>query len=390
MKKFSFYAILSLLFIALPLAYSGCGGGGVTSPTGTNSSNAVDLVMQMNNSAPHSVNVPVSGKAAGDWNDPVYGHMNPWYRDAFQIPQACRFGIIEYKLLTTNNYNDANAYEIISYPESGYTVNSPYEVVMNDTTPVTAFQNTAAAISAGTYPYIAFTVIYVEVTVNADIDDGQGYIAHRFRIYMSTSQPAGAGSAIQAGDVVVYKNNTWNWISNGLFVPISNARPGGTASGWDIPHVGEMITGPPTLETGVQVVQDMNWSLRTTNDLPPEWITRINSQMHIISAEDYIFSPIGQLASPLVISTSGVSATVNMVINVTKTLPSSESWAVGTAINPADLNANGSGIFIWDDITEDNQFKPAINVGLGGDGAGGAHDEGYFMFECPYFSITAQ
>lgn len=367
MRKTRIYLLLALFLAACFLLYScGSGGGGTIA---TIASGGITVVGQSNRAGAKIVQDLFAREisfAAGDFSDVNFGHFNPWYRDAAQIPSTFTVGITDCRILPAAaflggnggddpaswNYNIAGFYAL---PLGGtYSVSSPKIIDLGSPQNLA---ETSSLPSPGTYPYFGTTLIYVQFTIQG-VFDSSGIVKNRtLRLYASTVSP------VLAGDVLIYDNGVWNWINNsdGSYTPITSSRPGGTASGWNFPNNGLNITGAPTAVGSV--VQDTHWSIRASNTRPA-WMVQTSDP----------YQGTLNLASPVVIE-AGKKYTMTMTFDLTKT--NNQYWAG----HPA---ATGGGIFVWDDINADGVFKPAIDDNTG------AYGQGDWAIEAPTITITAQ
>lgn len=366
MKK-QFIVLMVLIMFVLSLTLYGCGGTGASVlSTGTTlvairgQANGLNSRVEL----PEYLSLPGS-KAAGDWQDTSYGHHNPWYKDRLMVPSSYVAGISELKFLTTNNYNDTNAATINL--GGTYSVDDPKEVTLTSG-PVEMCDN--AAPPAGTYTHMGVTLVFVQQTIRGAFTSNPNSIENRnIRLYASTS------GNIQAGDVLMYSNGTWNWIktADGSYVPFTQDRPGGTASGWNTPIDGNgWPTGLPT--AAAQVVQDTWWSLRLTNDLTNWQQTEVAAR----AANNYVSKEILAFTNPFTIVV-GHSYNATMLFDV------SVSPDQYTSTIPA---ANGTGTFFWDDATDDGIFKPGVSYANGGDQDDGVHGNPEWGIEAPTVTMT--
>ncbi|MEN6372373.1 MAG: hypothetical protein ABFD64_10210 [Armatimonadota bacterium] len=263
---------------------SGCGGGGGSSTT--SSATGVEAVGTLVGDR-HAV-------SRSAWaND-----LNPNYPNAFEVPSTYSVGISKMELLKSEN--DTTPYVIFDTNS----VDNPKTITLTDTGVSESLGENESYPAAGTYSYCRFTLIYQELTINADL--GSGSQPLKFRVYSTTS------GKIQDGDCLVYLNNTFNWIKGGHYFPISGNRPG------------DEVTGT---------------------------LTQHNYLASDETPDPYVFT--STLATPLIIPANPTGKyKVSINLNITK--------------SPEEPNS--TGIFMWDDVTADGMFKPAIDKTLGGDG----------------------
>lgn len=316
-------------------------------------------------------------KAAGDQADPSYNHCNWWYKDMLQTPATYVVGTSDMRLLTTNNYNDSNACQA-DITAAGYTADSPYRL---DMTAGTVTIQPYGVPQPGTYTHMGITLIYLEQSVLGNFSTTNPNAATEnklIRIYASNSRPTVNGtlipSTIQGGDVLIYDNGVWNWIKTDMTLsPITSARPGGTASGYDFPE----LTAAQR-ETGVEVLQNMFWSVRTTNTFASAWCAMFQTQATNFAANNYVTKEVNQLPSSLVMS-EGHTYTMTTTFNV----------AQNADLYMADIPAaNGAGTFFWEDVTQDGVFKPFLTYALGGDRGDGVHGDSEWFILPPTVTPT--
>lgn len=345
MKK-QFVVLMVLALFVLGFNLYGCGAAGTSVlSTGTTAVSILGKASGLSGRVELPDVLSLAGvKGAGDWQDTSYGHGNPWYFDRLQVPLSFVVGISELKFLTQNNYNDASAYTVNL--GGTYSVNNPKIVDLASSSNPLADQ---AAPSAGTYTHMGMTLVFVQQTLSGAFTSNPNFIESRnIRLYASTS------GKIQAGDVLMEANGTWNWIktADGSYVPISQDRPGGTASGWNTPTDGFGNPTGSSVEVA-SVVQDTWWSLRLANNLT-NWQ---QTEVAAMAANNYVFK--GQLAfaSSFTIVT-GHNYTMTMTFDVSV---SPDQYVANVP------TANGTGTFFWDDVTNDGVFKPAVSFADGGD-----------------------
>lgn len=368
MKK-QFVALMVLVLFVLGFNLYGCGAAGTSVlSTGTTAVSILGKASGLSGRMELPDVLSLAGvKGAGSWQDVNYKHGSYWYFDRLQVPSSFVVGIFELRFLTQNNYNDASGYTVNL--GGTYSVDSPKEVDLASSSNPLADQ---AAPPAGTYTHMGFGLVFVQVTISgAFTSDPNKLESRNIRLYASTS------GKIQAGDVLIEANGTWNWIktADGSYVPISQDRPGGTASGWNTIVDGY---GNTTVTAVASVNQDTWWSLRLTNNLTVWQLEEVTA----MAANNYVFK--GQLAftSSFTIVT-GHNYTMTMTFNV------SASPDQYVADIPA---ANGTGTFFWDDATNDGVFKPAVSFANGGDqsdGVPGHNEPPTWNVLPPTISLTA-
>lgn len=359
MRKFSTTAVFIVVIAAIGLILYGCSGT-VTTPSGSQTqagSGSLNVGADLNGQS-KEIKLPleVTEKflAQTDFNNFYYNHMNPFFRDRLEAPHSYKVGMAEMKFLQENNYNSATAYTIPLGKVNGAdpSVANPFVIDLSagSFTIASGIKNP----TPGTYTHMGINLVYIEQTLYGCFDtaDPTKLEYGSFRVYPSTT------GSIQAGDILFYKDGVWNWLNPTTFAltPITSSRPGGTASGWNYTfnQQGQM-TAAPAIATGVQVLQDSWWSLRTTNNLPVGLVATVAA----FANNGYVTKEANQMNTPFIIQ-SGKSYTCTATFNVAAT---PDSFFTGAnAIPDGD-----QGCFFWDDTYEDNVFKPFLSYANGGD-----------------------
>jgi len=370
MKRFY---LLAAVIVLIGFAFYGCAGvAGVA--TGGAGGGSLAMVATTSGAAARSVNVKAVSKAAGDFNDPLYMHSNPWYKDKMQIPSAYKVGLVEFKFLTQDNYNDTSGYTVDfgNVNGSAPSVTNPIEIDL--TTGSYNLLSGGSLPYANTYTHCGTTLVYLELWLTGcfSATDSTSRSTGKFRVYASTS------GNIQAGDVLYYSNDTWNWINpvTGALTPYTSSRPGGTASGWTYPFdpITQQVNGTPT--PVASVVQDSFWSLRPTNSLPA-WMA---GEAANNAANGYVFKDAMQLGSPIIIE-DNKSYTGTLNFNIATTV---DAYFTG-----GNAPTGETGTFFWDDVVNDGTYAPFLPFALGGDSGGdGVHGQGFFIPLPPTITIT--
>ena len=172
--------VLAASIIAIVIL-SGCGGGGGSSTT-TTGVEAVGTLLASRT----ATRIPIQ---------PGYEQMNPHYKDEFQVPSSYSVAISKMELL--RSADDTDPYVIFD-TES---LENPKVIQLTGDGASQSFGENSAYPSAGTYTHMRVTMVYHEPTILADVNDGNGYVAHKFRIYCSTV------GAVQDGDVLNIRFN---------------------------------------------------------------------------------------------------------------------------------------------------------------------------------------
>lgn len=227
------------------------------------------------------------------------GQMNPNYPNAYSIPSEYAVALSKMELLKSA---DDPAPYVLFESSSGHSRQIAFTA---DTTLASIGENPAYP-AAGTYNFVRFTCMYQQMTILADVGDGNGYTSHSFRVYNST-----VGS-VQDGDVLISVGGVWNWIKGGGFYPITGARPDDTISGLLASH--SYLASDESPDPNVVV-------------LP--------------------------LAQPLVIPANPTG-----MYRITASFDITQS--------PDEPGSTGT--FVWDDVTPDGMFKPGVDMAQGGDG----------------------
>ncbi|MFH1454188.1 MAG: hypothetical protein ABIH00_09485 [Armatimonadota bacterium] len=374
MKRFyTFFAFIAVL-AGIGILLYGCGGVASSLLTATNSG-AIALTATLTGAAARSVSpVSKSIKAAGDMDDYSYCHDNPWYLDKLQIPSSYKVGLGETKIMQEDDYNSATAHTFSLGNVNGEAVSVSNPFVVDMTSGTFTISSGQSLPTPGTYTHMGNTIAYIEQTLTGALDpiNPSEVSTGRLRVYPSTV------NGIQAGDILLYDaDEGWCWINRTTYAltPITSPRPGGSASGWDYPHIGNMITGEPTVETGVEVIQDSFWSLRTTNNLP----TFMAAEAAALAANGYVFKDTMALGTPITIA-AGNSYTLTLDFDISATV---DGYFTGAMAVPGE-----TGTFFWDDAFADGYFKPFLAFASGGDQTDGNGSPGFHPLP-PTITATA-
>ncbi|HEY3417440.1 MAG TPA: hypothetical protein VGM23_11205 [Armatimonadota bacterium] len=278
-------------------------------------------------------------------------HLDAVFSDAYLVPSPFTAGVSKMELL--KDAEDPSPYLLFDTND----VAAPRRIVMSGGQPVVLGSNPAYP-AAGTYTIVRLTLIYLEMTINADTGDGAGVASHTFRLYASS-----VGNVLH-GDLLILVNGEWCWMSSskannpaaGQYpLPVSNPRPGGsTLTGW-------------TDDTPLAyVVQDHNWAF-TSED-----------EGYSMNVDPYVAEL--TLTAPMVVpaSPSGLYV-ISMIFDVTKT----------------PQYADSEGMFMFTDLPLDSEnpasagdgiFKPGVAWASGGD----AQDVVGAKFDVPppYISVS--
>lgn len=357
MKKFYLLAVFIAVIAAISLTVYGCGGLAAV-VTSAATSGGLTLLAATSTVAVRSVDFKGNNiKGPGEFDDYSYMHCNPYYLDKLQIPSSYVVGLAEMKFLTQNLYNDPAAYSCNLEESQGSPVSITSPLVVDMTNGTFTVLNNVGLPTAGVYTYQGVCLVYIqqEVTGCFSTTDISSISTGKFRVYASTS------GNVQAGDILFYANDTWNWINPTTFTltPYTSSRPGGTASGWDSPSVEGIPTAMPTKAAGVEVMQDQFWSLRPApaNTLMP-WQAAI---VATFVANNYQFKQANQLPTPITI-VAGHSYTGTVTFNLAAT---GDAYFTGGNAIPGQ-----TGTFFWDDVTPDGIFAPFLSRAHGGDADG--------------------
>lgn len=284
-------SLLSAVAIATAIAVSGCGGGGGAAPVGT-LSRGVEAVASLTTTG----RAASMGRISASMGP---GELNVNYPNAFQVPSTYTVAITKMELL--KGTDDTTPYLVF---DTG-SVESPMAITLTGTDSTKSFGENSEYPEPGAYTHMRITMVYQELTVNADVNDGNGYVAHKFRIYATT-----VGN-VQDGDLLMDVDGTYNWIKGGGFYPVTGSRP---------------------------------------DDSIQDRLVRHGYLASDESPDPYIFT--GALATPLVVPDH----------------PSGKYKIKATFDVSASPEVPGStGIFMWDDVTQDGLFKPGIDMEQGGD-----------------------
>lgn len=302
MDRKTLIAVCMLIFTSLMLAsIVGCGGGGSsTSLTSTGS-------------GVQALGALTSTRSIRSTRSLVDNQLNPEYTDAYQIPIAYSVAVSKIELL--KGADDTTPYTV--FDKGG--VDQAQLVDLASGAPVSLGEN-ASYPAAGTYTHVRMTIAYLQTRINCDINDGQGYIQHDFRIYAST-----VGN-VQDGDTVVLSNGEWHWIVGGdggaTYPAITTPRPA---------LVTDRIFHTPAGDVAEDnIVHDFYWYKDTADSPDP-------------------YTQVVALPTPIVVpaNPSGVyKVTANFDITTSPLIPGS------------------TGTFIWDDVMNDDypdgdgQFRP--------------------------------
>lgn len=370
MKRFY---LLAAVIVLIGFALYGCGAvAGTTAATA--SGGTLAMVATETALGARSIAIKAITKGQGDFNDPDYMHSNPWYKDKMMTPTAYKVGMMEFKFLTQNNYNDASGYTVDFGLVNGSapSVTNPIEIDL--TTGSYTMLSGGSLPYVGTYTYAGCTLVYLELWLDGcfSTTDPTVISTGKFRVYASTS------GNIQAGDLLYYSNSTWNWVNptNGALTPYTSSRPGGAASGWTYPFdpITQQINGNPT--PVASVVQDSFWSLRPTNALPA-WMA---AEAATNAANGYVFKNTMLMGAPITIE-AGKNYTGTMNFNVATTV---DPYFTGAMAPTGE-----TGTFFWDDVTDDDVYAPFLPFPLGDQGGNGVNGQGYFIPLPPTVTATA-
>lgn len=374
MKRFYLFAALIAVIAVISFVIYGCGGAAALISTTATGGGLSLLATKTTTPVARSIPAKAVIKAAGDFNDMSYMHFNPWYKDKMMTPTAYKVGLIEFKMLTANNYNDAHAYTVDLGTVNGSAPSVTNPIVVDLTAGSYDLLDSGALPYAGTYTHCGSALVYLELWLNGcfSATDITSISTGKFRIYASTS------GNMQAGDVLYYSDNTWNWINptTGALTPYTSARPGGTASGWTYPFdpFTGMINGNPV--PVANVVQDSFWSLRTTNAIPP-WMA---AEAATNAANGYVFKSTMTMGAPVVIQ-AGKNYRGTMNFNIATTV---DAYFTGAFAPPGE-----NGTFAWDDVKNDGVYSPFLPFALGGDqGGDGVNGQGYFSPQPPTITVS--
>lgn len=372
MKRFYLLAVFIAVIAVISFVVYGCGGAAALIST-TATGGGLTLLATKTTVIARSIPAKAITKGAGDFDDPAYMHFNAWYKDKMMTPVAYKVGMAEFKFLTANNYDDTHGYTVDFGTVNGSAPSITNPIVIDLTTGSYDMLDDGALPYAGTYTYAGCKLVYLELWLTGcfSTTDITSISTGKFRIYASTS------GNIQAGDVIYYSDNTWNWINpaTGALTPYTSARPGGTASGWTYPFdpITQEINGEPT--PVASVVQDSFWSLRPTNALPL-WMA---GEAATNAANGYVFKNVMLMGAPVIIQ-AGKNYTGTMNFNIAASV---DPYFTGVLAPPGE-----NGTFAWDDVKNDGIYSPFLPFDLGGDqGGDGVNGQGYFAPQPP--TVTA-
>lgn len=343
MRSKALSLVITQLALALIVAMSGCGGGG----GGQSLSTPETGVRALGSLGSSPALLATNGIAENPYIGAT-GEMNTHYPNRYQIPEAYSVAVSKFELLTD---------EDVSYTvfDTGSNLADAKVINLTSGTPAAFGENTQYP-TPGTYTKVKMLLVYIEMTIKMDLNDGAGYANHKLRFYASS-----CGNVLN-GDILIYHDNQWCWLTANddsyelVYIPITESRPDDASGVVEEPDGG--------WSEAAAVLQDLHFSL--DNDMTPDPYTETIT-----------------LAEPMVVPADATGLySVDVNFDVTRT----------------PLIATSTGTFMWDDMINDSnpggdgEFRPALPyaaTGLTGDnGFGSPNGHPGFMPLPPTITVS--
>ncbi|MFQ3548405.1 MAG: hypothetical protein SNJ70_01470 [Armatimonadota bacterium] len=237
MKRIILMSIIVLMLIFCVIITIGCGGSTVPAPRlGSVEQLSVPETFSESEITSHRSVAPSISSGVEPrgqvgtitrYRNEMEDFTNPNFVNGYLTPSTFKVAVTKIELL--KGVNDSNPYVVFDIEDL-----SNANVFDLSSSTINAIQGNTSYPSAGTYTHIRMKIVYVELGIRADLFD-EGISNYLMRLYCSSVPP------VLNGDVLIYMNNTWNWMFDDLedndlslddiLLPLAGGRPDNN-SGW--------------------------------------------------------------------------------------------------------------------------------------------------------------